>query len=261
MPHVLSDLGTGTNGEQVDSPAALIRDALRVLFPQPGQVVELRAPKCPNGPNGRYKSTASGYFDDHKQLAEYAETLDVHNKPPGIYITINELDPALLARRTNRLEFGVDTTTADAAVVRRRLLLDFDWQRPQGISTTDDQHAAALQRARECGHWLSDQRGWPQGILADSGNGAHLLYGIDLPNDPANALDSKAIVDGCLRALAAKFDDPGSSGVFVDTSVGNAARICKLYGTMARMGDDTSTYPHRRSRLLTVPQQIVTVTV
>jgi hypothetical protein len=39
--------------------------------------------------------------------------------------------------------------------------------------------------------------GWPAPLLSDSGNGAHLLYPIDLPNDP----ESSELVKLCLRAL------------------------------------------------------------
>ena len=40
----------------------------------------------------------------------------------------------------------------------------------------------------------------------------------------------------------------------MDTTTCNASRIWKLYGTTARKGDDTKERPHRRSRLLNVPE-------
>ena len=67
---------------------------------------------------------------------------------------------------------------------------------------------------------------------ADSGNGAHLLYRLDLPNDA----DAKRLVDGCMKSLAQRFTD---SQVPVDTTVGNAARIWKLYLRAARQGFQT----------------------
>ncbi len=38
-------------------------------------------------------------------------------------------------------------------------------------------------RAREVRDHLRGQ-GWPEPVVGDSGNGAHLLYRADLPNDP-----------------------------------------------------------------------------
>jgi hypothetical protein len=38
-------------------------------------------------------------------------------------------------------------------------------------------------------------------------------------------------------------------GVSVDNTVSNMSRLCKLYGTMACKGDNTTVRPHRRSYL------------
>ena len=80
--------------------------------------------------------------------------------------------------------------------------------------------------------------------MADSGNGYHLLYRIDLP-----AADG-GLVERVLKSLAARFDN---EHVKIDQSVYNPARICKLPGTMARKGDHTEARPHRRAKLLEVP--------
>jgi hypothetical protein len=68
-----------------------------------------------------------------------------------------------------------------------------------------------------------------------------------LPNDR----ESLELVKGVLEALAFKFSD---EVVEVDTSTCNAAKVWKLYGTTARKGDDAGDRPHRRSRLLKVPE-------
>jgi hypothetical protein len=87
-------------------------------------------------------------------------------------------------------------------------------------------------------------REWAEPILADSGNGYHLLFPIDLPADDGG------LVKRVLEGLAVKFD---SELVKIDKKVFNAARICKLPGTIARKGDPTETRKHRRARLLEVP--------
>jgi hypothetical protein len=227
-------------------PREEILAAVSVLFSQE-QVVELRAPGYPRG-----NATTAGYFDDASALAENA--LELSGKAPGVYVTLNEINPALLARVSDRVEQWVRQTTSDADVIRRRWFpLDFDPKRPAGVPSTDEEHEAALERAKQCRRWLREQ-GWLRPITADSGNGAHLLYSIDLPNDEL----SRVLVERCLQAVAFQF---GDEAVDVDVKVGNAARIWKLYGTVSAKGDGTPDRPHRQSRILSAPEQVVTVTV
>jgi hypothetical protein len=94
--------------------------------------------------------------------------------------------------------------------------------------------------------------GWPDPILADSGNGGHLLYKIDLPNDEA----SRNLFRRCLEALDFLFSD---ENVSIDRSVHNASRIWKLYGTMACKGDNTPERPHRLAKILEVPLEMIIV--
>jgi P4 family phage/plasmid primase-like protien len=206
--------------------------------------VEVRAPKTRWG-------TISGYFDDHQAL-ENAIKKELDGRVAGVYCTLNPVRPDLLARASNRLEKYAKFTTADQDVLGRRWLpLDFDPTRPAGISATDAEHDLALERASEVAVWLREQ-GWPEGIFADSGNGGHLLYRIDLPNDD----DSRDLIKRCLQSLAGKFSD---DRVKVDTEVYNAARIWKVYGTLAAKGDSTTDRPHRRAATLEVPGYAIPV--
>jgi len=223
--------------ERPDETTREIRRAIEALF-EPGDVVELRALKD--------RTTASGYFDEHEELAEQAASLD--GRGFAVYVTLNPPKPALLSRAHNRLKHHPKATTSDADILRRRWLpVDFDPVRPADVSSTDEEKRAALLRAREVRDHLRDQ-GWPEPILGDSGNGAHLLYRVDLPNDR----ESQELVKGILEALAFRFSD---EVVMVDTSPCNAARIWKCYGTVARKGDNTEVRPHRTSRLLKVPDK------
>ncbi len=206
------------------------------ILRQPGEVAEIRAFSG--------KGVSSGYFDDYRRLASCATQLD--DKGYQVYMTLNPVLPALLARSDNRLESRLKATTADRDVVRRSWLpVDLDPVRPSGISASDPERRAAAQRAVEIKGCLAE-KGWPDPLEADSGNGAHLLYWVDLPNDR----ESLELVKGILATLDFIFSD---GVVSVDTGVANAARIWKLYGTMARKGDSTGDRPHRRSRLLTLP--------
>jgi hypothetical protein len=96
--------------------------------------------------------------------------------------------------------------------------------------------------------------GWPAPIMIDSGNGAHLLYRIDLPNNEL----SRVILSRALKALAERFKENGAS---IDVRNIDASRISKLPGTWVRKGTDTPERPWRISRLLYAPpnEQIVTL--
>jgi hypothetical protein len=123
--------------------------------------------------------------------------------------------------------------------------------RPSEISSSDVEHEAALERARDIRLVLTEE-GWPEPILADSGNGAHLLYRVDLPNDE----ESSKLTERVLKALAARFSD---ITVKIDEAVFNAARIVKAYGTISRKGDNLPDRPHRLSRILDVPPELESV--
>jgi hypothetical protein len=237
-------------------PYAGILQALQLLTP-PGGILEVRALN---------PWTASGYFDaDHlPDAAGKIEALDATGTYDGIYIVLNEIAPALLSRRANRIETRLPkaaATTADADIIRRRWFpVDIDVKRPSGISSTDEEHAAALEGAGKVARYLSEEHGFPEPIRADSGNGAHLLYRIDLPNDEG----SRALIERCLKALGAAFDrDPSENqpGWEIDKTTFNAARIWKLYGTVARKGDNTPERPHRRARILEVPETVEPVRI
>ncbi|OPY37368.1 MAG: hypothetical protein A4E35_01283 [Methanoregula sp. PtaU1.Bin051] len=218
----------------------LLREAIARLA-GPGQVIEVRALSD--------QHTHSGYFSDPDALVRAVEPLDVDPSVTGIYVTLNEVNPALLSRRANRIKLRLsrkDATTSDADIVRRRWLpIDIDPVRPSGVSSTDSEHGFALAKADAIAAWLASL-GFPEPVRADSGNGAHLLYRIDLPNDEA----ATALTKGCLAALDTLFSD---GQVTVDAANFNAGRIWKLYGTVSRKGDSTPERPHRRSRILSAP--------
>ena len=239
---------------QRSGPYGEIFQALQILTP-PGGVFEVRALGA---------RTASGYYHaDHiPEAAECIDALDGAGDHHGIYITLNEINPALLSRRANRIETRLslkEPTTADADIIRRRWLpVDIDPKRPSGISSTDGEHAAALKVAEDVAGFLAEFFGFPAAIRADSGNGAHLLYRIDLPNDD----ESRTLIERCLKALGAAFDKPPAEdrpGWDIDQTTFNAARIWKIYGTRAKKGDNTPQRPHRRARILEVPEAVEVV--
>lgn len=217
---------------------------LKVLF-DPRDVIELRAIV-----KSGYKRIDAGYFDHAHwpELAEYAAKLS--QRGYAVYITLNPVDPQLLSRYNNRIEGGAAATTTDKQIVRRRwLLIDLDPVRPSNTSATDEQLTAAHGKAQAIYKHLKSI-GWANPVVAKSGNGYHLLYAINLPNDDA----TNELLKSGLLALANQFDDACTK---VDRTVFNAARICKLYGTVANKGDHTKTAPWRLSELYRVPKRVL----
>jgi hypothetical protein len=141
-------------------------------------------------------------------------------------------------------------TAKDGDIVRRRwLLVDCDPKRAGTVSSTDAEKELAHEKAFEVATYL-ESLGWPNPIIADSGNGWHLLYRIDLPADDGG------LVARALKALSARFSD---EAVDIDVKVGNASRICKLYGTLAAKGDHTAERPHRVSKIDSIPSPLIPV--
>ncbi len=228
---------------KIDAPTAEINEielALQTLFPT-DTIVELRAIHK----RGSAKRSHSGYFDRHNRraMAEHAARLNAQGAT--VYVTLNPVLPQLLSRYQNRIEAGPRSTTTDKEILRRHfLLVDLDSKRQVNTSATTNQVYLANCKALEVRDYLSSL-GWPEPHVAESGNGFHLLYPINLSND----VSATTLVRSVLGALAQKFDD----GVIqVDRGVYNAARICKLYGTVANKGDHTPSNPWRLSELLQI---------
>jgi hypothetical protein len=209
-----------------------------------GGVFEIRALDAKL--SGNYRAgTISGYFDN---LGACISELGNLTEAKGIYVTLNPVNPALLARCANRLAYAEkNATTNDQHILQRRwLLLDLDPDRPSGISAADNEKEAAHKKALQVYDYLK-RRGWAPPLVADSGNGFHLLYPIDLlcPDD--------GLLGKVLAAIAGRFD---GDGVKLDRSVHNPARIARLYGTLAAKGDNTRDRPHRLSTILKSPLRV-----
>ena len=219
-------------------PAVLIKSVLDRMF-APGDIFEVRIPKTRTG-------TTSGYFDDTALAA--ALIAKENGKHPGIYVTANPVNPALLARNHNKFEYGSHTTTNDAETLKRRwFLIDLDPVRAAGISSTDGELELARIRAVDIREWLTSL-GWPEPIVATSGNGYHLMYRVDEPNDEATRVE----FEFATKMLAGIFSD---DKIDVDTTVWNASRIWKLYGTIAAKGSSTEDRPHRVAMIEAYPRE------
>ena len=164
----------------------------------PGDVFEIRVLNAMSAESMR-PHTAAGYFN-YENIFKAVDAIDKLRNYSGVYVIINPVNPDLLARACNRLT-KLDTTTSDADIIGRRwFLIDCDAVRKSGISSTDEEHQAALNKAKEIRSFLAKE-GWPDPILLDSGNGAQMTYRIDLP------ADDNGIVKNVLEKLALASSD------------------------------------------------------
>jgi len=244
--------GADTRMPDAARPAPKPTDAMReyvALLKKPGETIEIRCIE-------KGGAIHSGYYRDIDRLLHDLEATDARGDIGGCYLVINEIDPALYARRADRMaKLGPkESTTADEVVVRRRWIpFDIDpkvaGKKIAGISATDEEHDRAIAKAWEIREWLMADLGFPDMIVTDSGNGAYVVLPIDLENTP----ETLELVDRCFSTLEAFKGDDYTE---IDRTSKNAARISKLVGTVARKGDNTAERPHRRSRLLHKPTTI-----
>lgn len=195
----------------------------------PGQTIELWGHGVPNG---RYRPLDYvGWFDDRFAMADAALDCETMGAT-AVYCTVNPVQPEWLAFSSNKVTKGLDRRTTDIAILRRQwLFIDFDavrWPKgvPRDLCATDEECEIAGDISGTVATFLTEQ-GWPEPLRAFSGNGWHLLYRIDLPNDDP----SRDLVKGVLVTLATRF---ATERVEIDQAVFNAARLTKSYGTMSR---------------------------
>lgn len=218
------------SGIQRTKSIQVIHETLNTLI-EPGSVVELRTPSTRRG-------TVSGYFDDLDALARIAA--DRNGTASGLYLTLNPVNPSLLARAKNRVvNYADNTTGVDDIINHRWVLVDIDPVRPSGISITNEEYQFALTKAQEVVKCLLSL-GFCQSfaVLADSRNDARVFIRADLPNDP----QITHLVQRRLQALDLRFSDKSNH---VNITTNNASRLCKVYGISAGKGDSTPECPHR----------------
>jgi P4 family phage/plasmid primase-like protien len=185
----------------------------------------------------RQNGVAVGYFDNWDSALRAVESEPSQYK--AAYFTLNPVNPPS-GIALNPLSLNPANSAASGADIARRLriLIDLDPPRPPATNATDAEKRAAREQAEQVREWLCS-KGWPAPALADSGNGWHLLYHVDLPNDAA----STELIKGLLKRLKQLFP-------LVDAGNYDPSRISKLYGTWARKGEHTDERPWRRSGIV-----------
>ena len=198
----------------------------------------IRAPRARCVRRPRYVD--AGYFDDLDAAAKAAAGADAAGCS-GVYVTLNPVMPALLARANNRLIPRPKHTTSDQEILPGG-----------GCCSILTATVPVASQQPTMNDWpprfwrltsrISRTRGWSYPIICDSGNGHYLLYRVDLPNDAQVTEMIKSIYLGVQTLLT------GTYHAHIDVGVFNPARIIRVGGTTNRKGDDTADRPHRLCR-------------
>lgn len=184
----------------------------------------------------------NGYFKDKSKL------LSEIKKRPNLtyYFCINDISEEAYLKASNKEVLNTaqkgGATNDDDIIKRSWLFIDFDPIRKSKTSATNEQKEKAKQKVKQVWDYLKT-KGFKKPILADSGNGYHLIFKIDMENNKENTKILKDFLD----TLNKKYNDEYTD---IDKSVFNASRITKLYGVMTHKGENTTLTPHRPSKLL-----------
>jgi len=191
----------------------------------------------------------SGYFNNVESVINaikpYSEMDDEQ-----IYFVLNKIDNACYGRQqSEKLVKSPKITTNDNDIVKRSFVfVDFDPVRKSGTNASNDEFELAHKKAQDVFRFLRE-KGFSDPIISKSGNGFHLTFKVDMPNDEKTTETIKRFYE----YLASVFSD---DKVDIDTKVFNLARLCKLYGTMAKKGANLEDRPWRMSEIIYVPKEI-----
>ena len=191
------------------------------------------------------KPVVSGYFKASSPNIA-SELAKFPNRT--FYQTMNFIQPACYSRgQHERLIERPNVTTSDNDILGYQwILVDADPVRSSGVSASKDEKEAARKVAGTAMKKLMAM-GFSEPVVADSGNGYHLLFKVHA------SLEERQVIADFLSVLDMWFSTDSAK---VDTAVYNPARITKLYGTVARKGANTPDRPHRRSTIIRYPAEI-----
>ena len=201
----------------------------------------------------------------------------------GVYWCINPVTPSHLENYGSDLRARKTGSTRDVDIIARYWLpIDADAIRVDRITGTPLSvvSSTASEKANLCKliaitlDWLCGTMGWPEPITVDTGNGNALFYalpGLPIPRhpDPKNpgclAYDeaNDTLIKDVLYSIAARYANDTTTNILggIDTTVYNPSRIMKIPGTIARKAKHSIARPHRTSKLLSIPESIVPVTL
>jgi hypothetical protein len=203
--------------------------------------------------NSRKRPDYVGYYDD----VEAADKYIAGHQNYDVYLTPQILNPSLTQKGHNVMVKVDERTTDDAVIGYRDLLIDLDprqkladgriVKRPPGVSSTDEEHQAALSLAS---HIIAKiGLGNENYILIDSGNGAHIY----VPVEPGI---QEPVIKAATEGIKTIYE---TELVEVDTTVSNPARLMRAPGSMNCKGGirRPCTYLHCPEHIMPVSYEFI----
>lgn len=194
----------------------------------------------------------SGFFDNVELLEKEIQKHD--SLYTNWYLGFNEVDAQkrvdLIIDKDchNTLKVGQKCVSNDMITCRKYLLIDIDPVRETNTSSTNKELAYAESMSERVYDFLKIH-GFKEPIKAMSGSGIHLLYACDIEANQQTDI----LVNNFLKILDTRFSDDKAH---IDTVVGKRAQLTKLYGTIAKKGENTAERPHRMSEIRNIPNPL-----
>lgn len=201
---------------------------------------------------GRYQY--SGYFKSLKNLMQAIEPYS-NMDDEQIYFVLNKIDDACYGRQqSEKIVKNPKITTNDNDIIRRQwIMCDFDPVRKSGVNASDQEYEYAHKKAQDVFRFLRE-KGFNDPVICKSGNGIHLNFKVDLPNDESTT----DIIKRFFRYMGEHFSD---DKVDFDQKNYNLARLCKLYSTTAKKGANLPERPWRESSIIYIPDDLKTTPI
>ena len=191
----------------------------------------------------------SGYFKDVDNILRVIQQYD---GKASVNAPFNYIDPNRYSRvkeqRESLMQYAKETTKNDDIIGRDFILVDIDPIREAGVNATDEEKSHAIEAGKKICSFLVEQNGFEKPIVADSGNGVHLYFRVQLKNDDK----TKELVKRFQSTLGMYFSD---DKVDVDQSVDQAAKMAKIIGTTS-VKKAMPDRPARISKFLSVPNEV-----
>jgi archaellum biogenesis ATPase FlaH len=193
------------------------------------------------------KRTYSGYFTDSLKAYNAIKEFQTGN----IYVVFNKINPACYGRqqRDTIVQLPKSTTSDKDVTDRNWVLIDIDPVRPSDCNSSAQELMAAK---TVCGMVYKHLRniGFAEPVFGMSGNGYHMLYRVNMPNNG----DTLKLIKDFLNGLSLLFS---TDIVGIDTTVHSPAQLTKLLGTVSRKGTDKDdTRPQRESQIMHIPDNL-----
>lgn len=200
------------------------------VFLSPSQWTELK------GLSVMGKKALNAFFrgDELRKMAEQALEWEAAGAT-SVRFSFNPLRPDIAESRR--------FAKAEDYIGRTWLFVDCEHRAGHSDAPASDEERAASWQVVGRARGTLEAFGLVQPVVADSGNGWHLLYRIALPHDDV----AKEMLRAVLKGLDERCSDETAR---VDPATYQITDALKVYGTLSRKGTPTESRPWRYSQLI-----------